>query len=118
MLKRWNMEDFPRRYVPKATGKGSGEPYGPLLFGNRAVQRGTLPGGEGTSGPAQWRTNRTTQWLTGCWAGPTTSSTKMPKPGGVFETGREVAQENGDFQTVKEIDVFMRRLEKREAGEA
>ena len=36
----------------------------------------------------------------------------------VFETGREVAQENGDFQTVKEIDVFMRRLEKREAGES
>ena len=35
-----------------------------------------------------------------------------------FETGRGVAQENGDFQTVKEIDVFMRRLEKREAGEA
>lgn len=36
----------------------------------------------------------------------------------VFETGREVARENGDLQTVKEIDVFMRRLEKREAGEA
>lgn len=35
-----------------------------------------------------------------------------------FETGREVAQKNGDLQTVKEIDVFMRRLEKREAGEA
>lgn len=34
-----------------------------------------------------------------------------------FETGREVAQKNGDLQTVKEIDVFMRRLEKREAGE-
>lgn len=33
-----------------------------------------------------------------------------------FEIGREVAQENGDLQTVKEIDVFMRRLEKREAG--
>lgn len=35
-----------------------------------------------------------------------------------FEIGREVAQENGDLQTVKEIDVFMRRLEKREAGGA
>ena len=34
-----------------------------------------------------------------------------------FETGREVARNNGDLQTVKEIDVFMRRLEKREAGE-
>lgn len=30
-----------------------------------------------------------------------------------FETGREVARQNGDLQTVKEIDVFMRRLEKR-----
>jgi len=35
----------------------------------------------------------------------------------VFEKGREVAQENGDLQTVKEIDVFLRRLEKRERGE-
>ena len=35
-----------------------------------------------------------------------------------FETGREVAQKNGDLQTVKEIDVFLRRLGKREAGEA
>ncbi len=35
----------------------------------------------------------------------------------VFTKGREVAQENGDLQTVKEIDVFMRRLEKREVGE-
>ncbi|MGF1471694.1 MAG: tetratricopeptide repeat protein [Rubrobacteraceae bacterium] len=35
-----------------------------------------------------------------------------------FETGREVAQKNGDLQTVKEIDVFVRRLDKREAGEA
>ncbi|MGH3147012.1 MAG: tetratricopeptide repeat protein [Rubrobacter sp.] len=34
----------------------------------------------------------------------------------VFQTGRGVAEENGDLQTVKEIDVFMRRLEKREAG--
>ncbi|MGH3087660.1 MAG: tetratricopeptide repeat protein [Rubrobacteraceae bacterium] len=34
----------------------------------------------------------------------------------VFEKGREVAQNNGDLQTVKEIDVFARRLEKREAG--
>ncbi len=33
----------------------------------------------------------------------------------VFETGREVAQRNGDLQTIKEIDVFMKRLEKREA---
>lgn len=34
----------------------------------------------------------------------------------VFETGREVAERNGDLQTVKEIDVFTKRLEKREAG--
>ena len=34
-----------------------------------------------------------------------------------FTEGREVAEKNGDLQTVKEIDVFMRRLEKREAGE-
>ncbi len=34
----------------------------------------------------------------------------------VFARGGAVAQENGDLQTVKEIDVFMRRLEKR-AGE-
>lgn len=33
-----------------------------------------------------------------------------------FEKGREVALSNGDLQTVKEIDVFMRRLEKRRAG--
>ena len=31
----------------------------------------------------------------------------------VFEKGTEVARENGDLQTVKEIDVFRRRLEKR-----
>ena len=30
----------------------------------------------------------------------------------VFDKGREVAQTNGDLQTVKEIDVFARRLEK------
>ncbi len=36
---------------------------------------------------------------------------------GVFERGREVATENGDLQTVKEIDVFRRRLDKRAAGE-
>ncbi len=36
----------------------------------------------------------------------------------VFAEGREVAQRNGDLQTVKEIDVFVRRLEKRERGEA
>ena len=36
----------------------------------------------------------------------------------VFAEGREVAQKNGDLQTVKEIDVFMRRLEKRGRGEA
>jgi uncharacterized protein HemY len=35
----------------------------------------------------------------------------------VFTEGREVAEKNGDLQTVREIDVFMRRLEKREAGE-
>lgn len=34
----------------------------------------------------------------------------------VFERGRRVAQENGDLQTVKEIDVFVRRLERRAAG--
>src|SRR5215212_973744 len=32
----------------------------------------------------------------------------------VFAQGREVAERNGDLQTVKEIDVFVRRLEKRE----
>ena len=36
----------------------------------------------------------------------------------VFADGREVAERNGDLQTVKEIDVFARRLEKREAGKA
>ncbi len=36
----------------------------------------------------------------------------------VFAEGREVAQGNGDLQTVKEIDVFVRRLEKRRAGGA
>jgi uncharacterized protein HemY len=35
----------------------------------------------------------------------------------VFLKGKAVARENGDLQTVKEIDVFMRRLEKREVGE-
>ena len=35
----------------------------------------------------------------------------------VFAKGREVATQNGDLQTVKEIDVFQRRLEKRAAGE-
>jgi uncharacterized protein HemY len=35
----------------------------------------------------------------------------------IFAEGREVAQKNGDLQTVKEIDVFIRRLEKRERGE-
>ena len=35
----------------------------------------------------------------------------------VFTRGREVAEENGDLQTVREIDVFLRRLDKREAGE-
>ena len=35
----------------------------------------------------------------------------------VFLKGKVVAQKNGDLQTVKEIDVFMRRLEKREVGE-
>ncbi|CAN5277719.1 hypothetical protein BH24ACT19_BH24ACT19_10500 [soil metagenome] len=36
----------------------------------------------------------------------------------VFDEGREVAERNGDLQTVKEIDVFVRRLERRERGEA
>jgi uncharacterized protein HemY len=35
----------------------------------------------------------------------------------VFTKGKEVAKENGDLQTVKEIDVFLRRLDKREVGE-
>lgn len=35
----------------------------------------------------------------------------------VFAQGRKVAENNGDLQTVKEIDVFVRRLEKRESGE-
>jgi len=35
----------------------------------------------------------------------------------VFIGGRKVALENGDLQTVREIDVFLRRLDKREAGE-
>jgi predicted Zn-dependent protease len=35
----------------------------------------------------------------------------------VFLKGREVAKENGDLQTMKEINVFLRRLEKREVGE-
>ena len=35
----------------------------------------------------------------------------------VFVEGREVAERNGDLQTVKEIDVFVRRLEKREDGQ-
>ena len=35
----------------------------------------------------------------------------------VFTEGREVAEKNGDLQTVREIDVFMRRLEKRQSGE-
>jgi|ERR671916_2841116 uncharacterized protein HemY len=39
-----------------------------------------------------------------------------PEARNVFLKGKEVAQENGDLQTVKEIDVFMRRLEKREEG--
>ena len=35
----------------------------------------------------------------------------------VFLKGKDVAKENGDLQTVKEIEVFLRRLEKREVGE-
>ena len=35
----------------------------------------------------------------------------------IFAKGKEVAQENGDLQTVREIDVFLRRLDRREAGE-
>ena len=35
----------------------------------------------------------------------------------VFDKGRQVAEENGDLQTVKEIDVFLRRLERRARGE-
>ncbi len=40
-----------------------------------------------------------------------------PEAREVFAKGREVATENGDLQTVKEIDVFQRRLDKRAAGE-
>ena len=36
----------------------------------------------------------------------------------VFAEGSEVAQRNGDLQTVREIDVFVRRLEKRDGEEA
>ena len=36
----------------------------------------------------------------------------------VFSEGREVAQGNGDLQTVKEINMFVRRLEKRRGEEA
>ena len=32
----------------------------------------------------------------------------------VFLNGKEVARGNGDLQTVKEIDVFLRRLQRRE----
>jgi len=35
----------------------------------------------------------------------------------IFMKGKDVARENGDLQTVKEIDVFLRRLQKREVGE-
>jgi predicted Zn-dependent protease len=35
----------------------------------------------------------------------------------VFLKGKEVARDNGDLQTVKEIDVYLRRLQKREVGE-
>ena len=35
----------------------------------------------------------------------------------VFDEGREIAQKNGDLQTVKEIDVFSKRLEKRASGQ-
>ena len=35
----------------------------------------------------------------------------------VFLRGKEVAKGNGDLQTVKEIDVFLRRLHKRQVGE-
>lgn len=34
----------------------------------------------------------------------------------VFAEGRKVAEANGDLQTVKEIDVFTRRLQKRGEG--
>ena len=34
----------------------------------------------------------------------------------VFTRGRAIAQENGDLQTVKEIDVFVRRIDKRAGG--
>lgn len=35
----------------------------------------------------------------------------------VFEEGRRVAEANGDLQTVREIDVFLRRLAEREGAE-
>lgn len=34
----------------------------------------------------------------------------------VFTKGRGVAEENGDLQTVREIDVFLKRLDKRAGG--
>lgn len=40
----------------------------------------------------------------------------------IFDEGRDIAQRNGDLQTVKEIDVFTKRLRKRrgepETGES
>lgn len=33
----------------------------------------------------------------------------------VFQEGRAVAENNGDLQTVKEIDVFVRRLDKQQS---
>jgi predicted Zn-dependent protease len=35
----------------------------------------------------------------------------------IFAEGRKIAERNGDLQTVKEIDVFVRRLDRRERGE-
>ena len=37
---------------------------------------------------------------------------RIPEAMAAFHQGRDVATRNGDLQTVKEIDVFLRRLDK------
>jgi Flp pilus assembly protein TadD len=37
---------------------------------------------------------------------------RIPEALAAYQQGREVATKNGDLQTVKEIEVFLRRLEK------
>ena len=38
---------------------------------------------------------------------------RIPEAIAAYQQGREVATRNGDLQTVKEIEVFLRRLERR-----